>query len=572
MRHFRMRTRLFLITACTILIPLSILSFLAYRISSRAVLDAFVNNQIGTMKKVGSSTDSVFSDIEKTSLLVITNADMRSFLLEDPTVESRWNAYSLLAYLKNSSPAISSLHLAGTDDQLLTLGDNSAVIFAQDRQLADAFNGASFWARDTASREQQIYMCRLIRDVQFPAEHLGYLKIYVDMQVLSRQLYPDNNRTASYYLLDTNGCVLYASDLNFAPDLPEFDTLRQYELRCHIDPSSRRSISVYPLSSADMLLVGVSTLETLEQQNFANGLLYISVALCSFLFCLLLSQYLSRKTLQPLTQMLQHMQQLEQEKFDTRIDVHGDPELETVARQFNSMASKIQSLIVEVYSVSVKRKEAELRALQTQIKPHFLYNTLDLAYWNAQAENALLTAELIHSLSQFFRFGLASGGEFTTLKNELEHLRCYILLQRQHNPDFDFELDVDDSLYACKVVRLILQPLVENAFVHGIADRPNGQICVRISLEEQLLVYDILDNGPGVDEKYIQSILALEQHVPSEKGTGIGLKNVHDRIQLAFGAKYGISIYNCPSGGTCVHVIQPYLIQEARDDKADDRR
>ena len=103
--------------------------------------------------------------------------------------------------------------------------------------------------------------------------------------------------------------------------------------------------------------------------------------------------------------------------FDTRIQITGDSEIEEVARQFNSMAETIQSLVAEVCSVSIQRKEAELRALQTQLKPHFLYNTLDLAYWTAQAESALTTAELISSLSQFFRLGLVSGSEFTTLDN-----------------------------------------------------------------------------------------------------------------------------------------------------------
>lgn len=569
MKHLRLRTRLFLITACTVLIPLSVLSFLAYRISSRSVQQAFCNDQVGILKKAGSSTDSIVSDIEKTSLLVITNASMRAFLQDSPTVETRWNAYSLLAYLKNSSSSIRSLHLLGTGDQILTLGEDSAEISAQDKRTADACNGASFWARDDNSRDPQIYMCRLIRNVQLPSEHLGYLKIYVDMQNLSQMLYPDSSHTISYFLLSTDGELLYATDSDTA--LPSVGTLTQYSLRCHIDSASGRSLTVYPLASADLLLVGVSTLDSIRQQNRANLLLYTSISLCTFLFCLLLSQYLSRKTLRPLTQMLEHMQQLEQENFDTRIDANGDPELEPVARQFNSMAAKIQSLIVEVYSVSIKRKEAELRALQTQIKPHFLYNTLNLAYWNAQAENAPVTAELISSLSQFFRFGLAGDGEFTTLKNELEHLRCYILLQRQHIPDFDFEQDADSSLLSCRVVRLVLQPLVENAFVHGIAGQLNGQICVHIYKDGQTLVYEILDNGPGVDEAHVRQILSQEHPAPSEKGTGIGLKNVHDRIQLAFGTDYGITVASRPEGGACVRVVQPYLIQEALHDKTDDR-
>ena len=250
-----------------------------------------------------------------------------------------------------------------------------------------------------------------------PTEHLGYSKIYVDLPSLSERLYHDGSASMDYYILDADGTILYTTVSNGSSPLPSIQILRECSMSCRLDWTRDRSYSVYPLSNTGLLLVGISNLDVIRQQNYANALLYTGISLSSFVFCLLLAMFLSRKTLRPLTQLISHMRQIEQMNFDTRIQITGDSEIEEVARQFNSMAETIQSLVAEVCSVSIQRKEAELRALQTQLKPHFLYNTLDLAYWTAQAESALTTAELISSLSQFFRLGLVSGSEFTTLDN-----------------------------------------------------------------------------------------------------------------------------------------------------------
>ena len=146
--------------------------------------------------------------------------------------------------------------------------------------------------------------------------------------------------------------------------------------------------------------------------------------------------------------------------FSTRIEVRGNDEAALVARHFNQMADQIQDLIQKVYEGTIRKKEAELKALQAQINPHFLYNTLDIAYWTAKMERASQTSEMIDSLSQFFRHALIMDDDFTTVGNEIEHLRYYIILKRQGKTSFDFELDYEEETLGCRVVKLVLQPLV----------------------------------------------------------------------------------------------------------------
>ena len=557
-RMLKLRTKLFLISAGTIFIPLLIFSLFGVKSAADSVADSFCREQVSVIKKTGTLVDGMFNKLEQTSLLVITNSQLRAFLTEEPTIDRRWDAYSIMAYLKSSSNAIRSLHLIGSGDRILTLGDNTIGITKQEEEISRTYNGRVFWStRAGTSNIPDIYMCRLIRNVTNPVQHLGYIKIYLDLDILFDGLYSENNSADNYYILNADGTLLYATDPDAVSTLPELTVLKQNQATCLLDRENTRSITPYFLSVSGMMLIGVSDTSPIDQQIRATTLLYLEIGLCCFLFCLLVSAFLSTRTLEPLARLTEHMQQLECEDFSTRIDLSGNDEFAKLGAQFNKMAAKIQSLIEEVYAVSLRRKEAELRALQTQIKPHFLYNTLDLAYWTAQSENATMTADMITALSQFFRFGLIGSSDCTTVENEVEHLRFYVTLQRQQNPNFDFDLSVEPEVLTCPVVKLVLQPLVENAIIHGIAGIQSSVIQVNILREEDTLVYFIEDNGAGVDEAEIERLLSGK----AEGHCRIGLRNVNDRIKLMFGEGFGLTIHNRPEGGTRIRVTQPFTAE-----------
>ena len=170
-------------------------------------------------------------------------------------------------------------------------------------------------------------------------------------------------------------------------------------------------------------------------------------------------------------------------------------------------------------------------------------------------ENASETSDLINSLSHFFRSAFNPSGEFTTVYNELEHLRYYVILLQQRKNHFDFNLEVDPDTSNCKTVKLVLQPLVENSIIHGIGKMENGQINVLIHHRDDHLIYIIDDNGVGIDVAEIEQLMAT----PLGSARGFGIRNVNDRIKLAFGTKYGISFYSKPEGGAVVTVSLPYI-------------
>lgn len=204
-------------------------------------------------------------------------------------------------------------------------------------------------------------------------------------------------------------------------------------------------------------------------------------------------------------------------------------------------------------------KEAQLKALEEQINPHFLYNTLDLIYWMSRMEKAFETSVMIGALSRLFRIGLNRGSRFTTVAKEVELIRDYMLIQqKRYEEAIRFSIEAEPDTLDCKVVKMVLQPIVENAIVHGLEPAGGeGRIDVRIVRDPVNgdLVYRIWDDGVGADAETVRRM--LESHNQEER-QGMGLRNVHDRIRLYYGSAYGIDIASDETGGTSVIVRQPF--------------
>ena len=221
------------------------------------------------------------------------------------------------------------------------------------------------------------------------------------------------------------------------------------------------------------------------------------------------------------------------------------------------MVSRIQKLIKENEKEQELKRKSDLDALQAQINPHFLYNTLDTIYWMARMEKAFETSSLIEALAKLFRLSLNKGNEFTTVKYEVEHLKNYIIIQKKRYEDMiNFSFNVPDELLGCKVIKMALQPLVENAICHGIEKKgEKGKIDITIEKKNNQLLYTITDDGIGADEKEINELLQNG----GDSNRGLGIKNINDRIRLYFGEEYGLKFFSSPGMKTRVIVNQPYI-------------
>jgi len=244
-------------------------------------------------------------------------------------------------------------------------------------------------------------------------------------------------------------------------------------------------------------------------------------------------------------------------EFNVHLPIRSDDEIGNVQRNFLRMVEQLKELINEVYIGHIKKKEAELSALQTQINPHFLYNTLENIRWMSVNEGATKTGEQIEALSRMFRHVLNNGEEITSIQNELDHLRNYIFIQENRFQDnIVFNIQSDERLMDCQIMKLLLQPLVENAVHHGLQRKVGGgYVNISIRQEGENLTLIVEDNGLGADETRVRQILA--SGVDEEEG--FALRNINDRIQLKYGNRYGLEFSSKKNVGTKVMIIIPLI-------------
>ena len=252
--------------------------------------------------------------------------------------------------------------------------------------------------------------------------------------------------------------------------------------------------------------------------------------------------------------------------FDQRISEAELEELKPLSNSLNDMASQLERLIEQVREEEEKLKIAELKTLQAQINPHFLYNTLDTILWQAEADDSESVIRTTQALSNFFRISLSSGEEWIPLYKEMEHLEGYLIIQKTRYRDIlRYEIHIDEDIMNCTVLKLLLQPLVENALYHGIKNkRGGGSIIVSGKREGNRIRFCIKDTGRGMDEEMLASVRESIRKGSSAKvrkggsGSGFGLSNVNMRICLYYHQQDGIDIQS-DAGGTTVEFSVPII-------------
>ena len=247
------------------------------------------------------------------------------------------------------------------------------------------------------------------------------------------------------------------------------------------------------------------------------------------------------------------MQEVQEGSMDMQVGSDDRDEIGMLYRGFGSMMKRIRTLINEVYLGKITQKEAELKALQAQINPHFLYNTLSLINWKALAAGEEDISRMTLAMSTFYRTALNRGRNVLQVEAELSNTRAYLEIQSMlHDGDFDYEIEVQPEILQCESLNLILQPLVENAIHHGIEEKTDGRgkISVRGWKEENCVWFMVEDNGIGMEQEVADKILTMESK-------GYGVRNVDERIRLCYGEKYAMKVESVVGKGTKMTIHFP---------------
>ena len=309
-------------------------------------------------------------------------------------------------------------------------------------------------------------------------------------------------------------------------------------------------------------VVGVSYVDELVDRNMAEMMqLTAALAVLVLAAALLTSWLLSRLLDRPLRGLADAMEKFEQDADHfTYRSVGGTKEVQDLSDSFNHMVVRIQQLMTTVRQEEVNLRKTELKALQAQINPHFLYNTLDSIAWMCEQGQNADAVKMVHALARLFRISISKGHELIPIRKELEHAESYLQIQKyRYKNRFTYQFDVDRSCldYLCN--KITLQPIIENAINHGLDLMvEEGHIDVQLCQDGEDVILRVIDNGVGMTPEQVRTIL---EKGPSDR-TGIGIKNVNDRLQIYFGKQYGLHIESIPDKGTCVEIRMPKVTRE----------
>lgn len=293
----------------------------------------------------------------------------------------------------------------------------------------------------------------------------------------------------------------------------------------------------------DWVLVSyLSKKELLQPVRSIQWLVLMIMAAC-IVIALFLARYLSALLLGPLLKLQRTMSRVEQEDLSARFQSPFQDEIGEAGRKFNQMLDRIGELIVEVKDTEKEKRKAEIKALQAQIEPHFLYNTLNTIFWKCEMDEYEDVKQMVISLSALFQLGLNNGQEITTLGKELEHVRQYLNLQQQcYEGLFDYTIDAGVELLELPVLKIIIQPLVENSILHGLKElRGGGVIRISVEVAKNTLLIRVTDNGTGMNAEKLNAWLKE----PNGSG-GYALSNICSRLQLYYGKEAGLVFRSSP--------------------------
>lgn len=269
--------------------------------------------------------------------------------------------------------------------------------------------------------------------------------------------------------------------------------------------------------------------------------------------------YVVRSITKPVQELSGAAKKIADGDFSTRVDVATKDEIGTLALNVNEMSGRLEEMVQKIKDDERKMRHTELRLLQEQINPHFLYNTLDTIVWLVEGNSPDKAVNMVVSLSDFFRIVLSKGKDIITIREEEQHVRSYLEIQQVRYRDIlEYDISIPEELYGYKILKLTLQPIVENSLYHGIkVKRGKGSILVTGELKDDKIYFDIRDTGVGMSQEDLASIRNKLTRPCKETDSGFGLANVNERIRMNYGPEYGVTIDSKQGEGTRVQIVIP---------------
>ncbi len=377
------------------------------------------------------------------------------------------------------------------------------------------------------------------------------------------------------YLIDRDGEIIYhpRQQLIYSNLISENNyEAAKYEDGNHIESfeGNKRLVTVKTVGYTGWKLVAISPMSDVTADYYEFRVFAIFIMLFAIFTLISINMFVSSRIANPIRALEKSVKELEDGVGKLNIPEKGSYEIQHLGKAIKSMVKQMNQLMDNIMLEQEAKRKSELNALQAQINPHFLYNTLDSIIWMIENENYDGAIIMVTALARFFRISLSKGKNVITVKDELEHARNYLTIQNiRYKNKFTYSIEAEEETLNLTSIKLIIQPLIENAIYHGMEYMSgDGDIEVKAYKKDEDLYIDIIDNGLGMPQEIADKLLVANVSNHQKKGSGIGLRNVHERIKLYFGEKYGLEIYSEPDEGTTIRIHMPSIeFNNIKEDK-----
>ena len=566
----------------TAIIAIALISLIIFQRFTNSLNATIIEENSGIVGQLGESVDSYLRNVMKVSDSIYYNVIKNTDISNDD-IKKGMN----LIYVNNDNMIDDIALISGKGELIesmpaLRLKDNSNVLekdfFKKSMAESEYINFSMPHIRDLFDRNENSYswVISLSRAVEVTDEGKAtqaLLLINLNYRYFEETFSNVNLGNGGYvYLTNDRGDIIWHPKQNeiYSGRFNE-DNKYAATLKDGITVENLRgkniTLNVRTIGYTGWKLVGVTPSAALGIDGIKFRFFVLFVA-DLFLFLLaMINAFISDKISNPIKRLDGSVREIESGNLDVEILPSGSYEVEHLGKSIKNMLGRIKVLMSDLVAEHNAKRKSEFDTLQSQINPHFLYNTLDIIVWMIENENSDKAVNIVTALAKFFRISLSKGKNIITVKDEVEHVRNYLMIQNMRFKNrFEYSIDVDEKVLSYSSLKLMLQPLVENAIYHGMEFMDgDGEIDVKVFKEDNSLYFTITDNGLGMSEDMVETLLSKD-FVPSKKGSGIGVKNVNERIKLYFGSEYGLKVESEPDEGTKITIHLPAVVYGENDE------
>ena len=566
----------------TAIIAIALISLIIFQRFTNSLNATIIEENSGIVGQLGESVDSYLRNVMKVSDSIYYNVIKNTDISNDD-IKKGMN----LIYVNNDNMIDDIALISGKGELIesmpaLRLKDNSNVLekdfFKKSMAESEYINFSMPHIRDLFDRNESSYswVISLSRAVEVTDEGKAtqaLLLINLNYMYFEEIFSNVNLGNGGYvYLTNDRGDIIWHPKQNeiYSGRFKE-DNKYAATLKDGITVENLRgkniTLNVRTIGYTGWKLVGVTPSAALGIDGIKFRFFVLFVA-DLFLFLLaMINAFISDKISNPIKRLDGSVREIESGNLDVEILPSGSYEVEHLGKSIKNMLGRIKVLMSDLVAEHNAKRKSEFDTLQSQINPHFLYNTLDIIVWMIENENSDKAVNIVTALAKFFRISLSKGKNIITVKDEVEHVRNYLMIQNMRFKNrFEYSIDVDEKVLSYSSLKLMLQPLVENAIYHGMEFMDgDGEIDVKVFKEDDSLYFTITDNGLGMSKDMVETLLSKD-FVPSKKGSGIGVKNVNERIKLYFGSEYGLKVESEPDEGTKITIHLPAVVYGENDE------